>query len=163
MESKRSRQASAAFHSFLDTPLETVLSLHTEHAPEQAALALFHSVASTVPAYQAFLAEQGLEASAIQTVEDFKIVPATTKQNYQSRYPLADLCREGELASCDFIAVSSGSTGQPTFWPRFLSDELSIATRFEQIFHDSFEADSRRTLAVVCFCLLYTSPSPRDS
>ena len=56
-------------------------------------------------------------------------------------------------ACCDFIAVSSGSTGQPRFWPRFLSDELSIATRFEQIFHDSFQADSRRTLAVVCFTL----------
>ena len=139
MESKRSHQAITALQSFLDTPLETVLSLHTEHAPEQAALALFHSVAATVPAYRAFLAEQGLDPSAIQTVEDFKArARRSTKQNYQSRYPLADLCRDGELASCDFIAVSSGSTGQPTFWPRFLSDELSIATRFEQIFHDSF-------------------------
>ena len=153
MESKRSRQAITALHSFVATPLETVLNLHTEHAPDQAALALFHSVAATVPAYRAFLAEQGLEANAIQTVEDFKSVPSTTKQNYQSRYPLADLCRDGELASCDFIAVSSGSTGQPTFWPRFLSDELSIVTRFEQIFHDSFEAELRRTLAVVCFTL----------
>src|SRR6266498_4510393 len=153
MESKRSQQAIAALHSFLDTPLEAVLSRHTEQAPEQAALALFHTVAATVPAYRAFLAEQGLEPSAIQTFEDFKTVPATAKQNYQSRYPLADLCRGGELASCDFIAVSSGSTGQPTFWPRFVSDELSIATRFEQIFHDSFQADSRRTLAVICFTL----------
>ncbi len=51
------------------------------------------------------------------------------------------------------IAVSSGSTGKPCFWPRFLSDELQITTRFEQIFHDSFRADERRTLAVVCFTL----------
>jgi phenylacetate-CoA ligase len=99
------------------------------------------------------LAEHGIDPSAIQTFEDFKTVPAITKQNYQSHYPLADLCRDGQLASCDFIAVSSGSTGQPTFWPRFISDELSIATRFEQIFHDSFQADSRHTLAVVCFTL----------
>ena len=49
--------------------------------------------------------------------------------------------------------MSSGSTGQPTFWPRFLSDELPIAVRFEQVFHDSFQADQRRTLAVVCFAL----------
>ena len=33
------------------------------------------------------------------------------------------------------IAVSSGSTGEPTFWPRFLSDELPVAARFEQVFH----------------------------
>ncbi len=51
------------------------------------------------------------------------------------------------------MAVSSGSTGTPTIWPRFLSDELVIATRFEQIFHDSFQADTRRTLAIVCFAL----------
>jgi phenylacetate-CoA ligase len=51
------------------------------------------------------------------------------------------------------IAVSSGSTGQPGFWPRSLSDEFQIATRFEQIFHDSFQADHRRTLAVICFAL----------
>ena len=28
-----------------------------------------------------------------------------------------------------------------------------VAVRFEQVFHDSFEADRRRTLAVVCFAL----------
>jgi phenylacetate-CoA ligase len=49
--------------------------------------------------------------------------------------------------------VSSGSTGQPTVWPRFISDEYTVATRFEQAFHDSFQADTRRTLAVVCFAL----------
>jgi phenylacetate-CoA ligase len=51
------------------------------------------------------------------------------------------------------IAASSGSTGQPTFWPRSLRDELAIATRFEQIFHDSFQADTQPTLAVICFTL----------
>jgi len=81
MGSKRSRQALAAFQSFLDTPLDTVLSRDTARAPEQAALALFHSVAATVPAYQAFLAEHGLEPSAIQSVEDFRAAQefSTTK------------------------------------------------------------------------------------
>ena len=90
------------YDSFLDTPLETVLSRHFERAPEQAALALFHTVAATVPAYRAFLAEQAIDPSAIQTVEDFKTVPAITKQNYQSRYPLADLCRDGRAGKLRF-------------------------------------------------------------
>ena len=51
------------------------------------------------------------------------------------------------------IAASSGSTGKPTFWPRFITDELQIATRFEQIFHDSFHADTKPSLAVICFTL----------
>src|SRR5689334_14737167 len=99
MQSNRSHQAIASLRSFIDTPLERVLSRHGEHAPEQAALALFHTVAATVPAYQAFLAAQGVDPGAIQTIEDFKTLPAITKQNYQSRYPLAELCRDGELES----------------------------------------------------------------
>jgi phenylacetate-CoA ligase len=51
------------------------------------------------------------------------------------------------------IAVSSGSTGEPTIWPRFLTDELLVALRFEQVFREAFDADRRRTLAVVCFPL----------
>ncbi|MGH4027154.1 MAG: phenylacetate--CoA ligase family protein, partial [Pseudonocardiaceae bacterium] len=47
----------------------------------------------------------------------------------------------------------SGSTGEPTYRPRSVADEYAVATRFEQIFHDSFAADRRRTLAVVCFAL----------
>jgi phenylacetate-CoA ligase len=51
------------------------------------------------------------------------------------------------------VAVSSGSTGKPTFWPRSLRHELDIAVRFEQVFRDSFRAHERRTLAIVCFAL----------
>jgi phenylacetate-CoA ligase len=153
MQHERSEQARAAFEAFLATPLDTVLGRHAEIVPEQAALGLFRAVAATVPAYQAFLAEHGIDPAAIQTLADFQSLPQVNKKNYHLRYPLADLCRGGRLENCDMIAVSSGSTGQPTFWPRFLSDELHIAARFEQIFHDSFAADQRRTLAVVCFAL----------
>jgi phenylacetate-CoA ligase len=153
MELQRSRQAIAALQSFLDTPLDAVLSRHAEIAPEQSILALFHSVTATVPAYRAFLAEHGVDPAAIAGFADFERLPLTTKETYLRRYLLPELCRKGRLESCDMIAVSSGSTGQPTFWPRFLSDELQIAPRFEQVFHDSFGADTRRTLAVICFAL----------
>jgi phenylacetate-CoA ligase len=153
MQSQRSQQALEAWQSFLSTPLDTVLGRHAEEKPEQAMLALFHSVASSVPAYRAFLSEHDIDPASVQSRGDFERLPPTTKKNYQSRYPLAELCRNGKLEGCDFIAVSSGSTGKPTFWPRFITDELHIARRFEQIFHDSFQADARRTLAVVCFTL----------
>src|SRR6476620_10468519 len=48
---------------------------------------------------------------------------------------------------------SPGSTRTPAFWPRTIDDERHVATRFEQVFHDSFQADERTTLAVVCFAL----------
>jgi phenylacetate-CoA ligase len=76
-----------------------------------------------------------------------------TKQNYHTRYPLAQRCRDGRLTSCDMIAVSSGSTGSPTYWPRSGLDEQAVAARFEQVFRDSFQAGTQPTLAVVCFPL----------
>jgi len=153
MQAERSRQALAAFQAFLSTPLDVILNRHTETSPEQSVLELMQAVAASVPGYRAFLAEHNVDPADIQTFDDFQKLPRATKQNYQLRHPLAELCRDGRLENCDFIAVSSGSTGKPTFWPRFIADELSIATRFEQIFHDSFNADTQRTLAVVCFSL----------
>ncbi|NEP09758.1 MAG: phenylacetate--CoA ligase family protein [Symploca sp. SIO2C1] len=150
---EQTQRVSAAFQEFLSTPLEIRLQRHRQISPEVATLDLFHSVANTVPAYQAFLEEYSIEPASIQTFADFQKLPLINKQNYHSRHPIADLCRNGQLEECDMIAVSSGSTGSPTFWPRFLSDELQISTRFEQIFHDSFAADTKSTLAVVCFSL----------
>ena len=153
MQEKQRQRAVRAFQEFITTPFETRLEQHQNTSPESAALALFHDVAVDVPAYRAFLTKQGISHRSIQTFEDFAKLPLITKDNYLTRYPLADLCHNGQLATCDMIAASSGSTGKPTFWPRFLTDELQIATRFEQIFHDSFNADSRPTLAVICFTL----------
>ncbi|MBE9229634.1 phenylacetate--CoA ligase family protein [Phormidium sp. LEGE 05292] len=151
-ESQRQRSLQA-LEQFLTTPLASLLQKDNATNAESATLALFHSVAATVPAYQAFLKSQNINPETIQSFADFFQLPQVTKENYLKVYSLAELCKNGKIESCDIIAASSGSTGKPTFWPRFFSDELAITTRFEQIFHDSFFADDRRTLAVVCFTL----------
>lgn len=152
MQSEQRQRALTAFQEFLNTALEERLQ-QQQPSLETVAIALFQNVAATVPAYQTFLTQHNINPASIQTFEDFQKLPLITKDNYLRTHPLAELCRGGKLETCDFIAVSSGSTGKPTFWPRFLSDELQIATRFEQIFHDSFQADTRSTLAVICFAL----------
>lgn len=152
-DGKRAEAVSAAMARFINTPLSRKLEGSSEEAARAAALGLFRSVAVTVPAYGAFLEEHGIASESVRIYKDFERLPPTTKENYLLRYPLALLCREGRLESCDMIAVSSGSTGAPCFWPRFVTDEIEIATRFEQIFHGSFRADERSTLSVVCFTL----------
>ncbi|MEV0623796.1 phenylacetate--CoA ligase family protein [Nonomuraea sp. NPDC050404] len=112
---------------------------------------LFHQVAATVPAYGRFLAERHVDPAEVVTFEDFTRVPMTDKDNYTQRHPLPELCRDGVIG--DMIAVSSGSTGVPSFWPRSVADERAIADRFEEVFRDSFGARERRTLAVICFAL----------
>ncbi|MBW4592803.1 MAG: phenylacetate--CoA ligase family protein [Brasilonema angustatum HA4187-MV1] len=154
MNSQAQRQrAIKAFTDFLQTPLDTLLQQHINTDTSAAALALFHDMAASVPAYKNFLANHAVNPDEYQTLEDFQRLPQLVKENYLQRYPLSELCRNGQLETCDMIAVSSGSTGKPTFWPRFFADEMQIATRFEQVFHDSFHADTRRTLAVICFTL----------
>ena len=117
------------------------------------ALALFQKTARDVPAYRAFLREHGVDPDAVRSQEEFERLPLMTKEGYLKKYPLPDLCRGGTLLSSDTIATSSGSTGDPMFWPRSVADEVAVAARFEQVFRDSFESDAKRTLAVVCFPL----------
>jgi phenylacetate-coenzyme A ligase PaaK-like adenylate-forming protein len=121
--------------------------------PAESVLDLFHRVAATVPAYGKFLREHGIDPATVTTMDDFRALPMIDKDSYHRRYPLPELCRDGKLDGCDMIAVSSGSSGQPTVWPRSLVDELAIARRFEQVFRDGFRAHERSTLAVVCFPL----------
>jgi phenylacetate-CoA ligase len=138
----------AAFTAFVEGETNTV------NAPaEEKVLNLFRRSAATVPAYRMFLDERGFDPAEVRTIEDFRRIPVMDKASYHSRYSLPERCREGRLERCDLVAVSSGSSGTPTIWPRSVADELTVARRFEQVFRDAFSADGRSTLAVVCFPL----------
>ena len=139
--------------NFLHTPPEKLLSNNLALDTSKKILDLFHHVALSVPAYKKFLELHDINHSEIKDFSDFQNLPLLTKENYLRQYPLTELCRQGKLELCDMIAASSGSTGKPTFWGRSYTDELQIATRFEQIFRDSFSADTKSTLAVICFSL----------
>jgi phenylacetate-CoA ligase len=151
--SRKSAQALAALGRFFSTPLEQELGRSLAERPAAAALELFRGAVRDVPAYPLFLQAAGCEPKSIQSEANFARVPPATKDNYHRRHALATLCRHGELSGSDMLAVSSGSTGEPAVWPRFVSDEVGTAFRFEQVLRDAFAADRRRTLAVVCFAL----------
>ena len=149
----RKQQTLSAYQYFLNTSLDRQLQESLDADERSAVVSLFQTIAKTVPAYKMFLNERSIDPESIRTLEQFKAIPSVDKENYIQQYPLAQRCRHGKLTGCDAMAASSGSTGEPTLWPRSFRDELQIATRFEQIFHDSFEADRKTTLAVVCFSL----------
>jgi phenylacetate-CoA ligase len=148
-----SERASAALRAYYASDLSAVLARHHATEPAAAALELFRDASARVPAYQRFLAEHSVDPRSVTTREDFERLPTPTKENYYRRHPLPELCRDGRLEASDFVAVSSGSTGEPALWPRFVSDEIGTAERFEQVFADALHARTRRTLGVVCFAL----------
>jgi phenylacetate-CoA ligase len=149
----KSLQTLAALRTFLAESLEESLQRSLTTDLETHLLQLFHSTVTTVPAYRHFLETHGVAPQSIQSQAAFQQLPLVTKPNYIKSYPLSERCREGRLSACDMVAASSGSTGEPTFWPRCITDELQIATRFESIFRESFQSDRRSTLAIVCFAL----------
>lgn len=141
------------FDRFLHTPLDQLLVEYQAHAPQQKVLDLFRRSADSVPAYRQFLQNHRISPNQIDSYSAFQTLPLVNKANYMQAFPLPARCFGGSLLGADRIAVSSGSTGQPTFWPRSAAYELDVAVRFEQVFRDSFAADRRSTLAVVCFAL----------
>jgi len=140
-------------NSILFTDLDTLLNRVNTEELDDHVLSLFHKTASTVPAYKKFLEENNFNPDSVKTIEDFKKIPFVNKENYINKYPVAETCREGDLASLDFISVSSGSTGKPTFWIRDAEDEINISSRFEQILKECFIPQANSNLCVICFPL----------
>ena len=138
MDESRQTRVLRAFTTFFAQP----------QPAEDWVLDLARRTAENVPAYRKFLRERGIEPGTA-----FHELPLIDKASYHQKYPLPELCRDGRLPANDMIAVSSGSSGRPTIWPRTLEDELHVARRFEQVLVDGFHADRRDTLAVVCFPL----------
>ena len=153
MQPPRRGAIGAAFCRFLTASLDELIAERLAMEPQAAALHLFRRTAADIPAYRQFLEAHAIEPETIASFEQFQRLPLINKLNYMQAYPLPQRCRNGTLVDCDRIAVSSGSTGQPMFWPRSMLHELDIALRFEQVFRDSFQAHERSTLAVVCFAL----------
>lgn len=120
---------------------------------QKRALALFHQAAKHVPAYKDFLQKHSIKPSQIRTIDDYKKVPPVDKANYLRHYPLDQLTWYGHLPSAQMISVSSGSSGQPFFWPRTQILDAETALEHELFLATHFEMDKYSTLFLVCFAM----------
>jgi len=121
---------------------------------EKNALALFRQTAARVPAYRDFLKKNKIASDAIKTIADFKQVPVTTKDNYLLAYSPAELCWDGRFKEKQWmIASTSGSTGEPFYFPRTKIQDEQFMLTAELAFLDFFEIDKRSTLFLNCFAL----------
>lgn len=60
------------------------------------------------------------QEAAAQTTNYLAGIPFTAKESYVRRFPLPQRCQGGSLAAADFLHCSSGSTGAPTYWARWV-------------------------------------------
>src|SRR5262245_60438943 len=86
---------------------------------DRRALALFKAMAARVPAYKDFLRKEHVNPAKIRTSADLVSVPSVTKNNYLRAYPWSKLCWDGGLdRSAAVFTCTSGSTGEPVYFPR---------------------------------------------
>lgn len=85
---------------------------------ERRALELFRLAASRVPAYADFLKKHKVKPEKVTTFKDFVQVPPISKQNYLREYPLEKLVWDQSLEKAIVFTATSGSTGEPFYFPR---------------------------------------------
>lgn len=117
------------------------------------AIQLFQEMAERVPAYRHFLKTNGVNPRKVRSYADFRQVPLMDKNNYLRQYPLEQLCWDGKLSSASMISVSSGSTGEPFFWPHGQQQHEEGVLLHRYIFEKIFGIQDKRTLVVICFSM----------
>ncbi len=145
----------AKFFDFNITKFEKLLREKDEsfwqHQGEKRALQLFHATAQRVPAYKDFLKKHRIRHEKIKTIKDFQQVPFTDKENYIRKYPLEKRCWDGNLLLSNLLAMSSGTSGEPTLWPRSGFQEFEAAIIHELLYRYLFDIQKYHTLLIIGF------------
>lgn len=116
---------------------------------QRKALKLFHLMAKRVPAYQDFLKNHNIIPQSISSIEDFKKIPLIDKDIYLRKYLLEKLCWDENLAEKRWtIAATSGSTGEPFYFPRQKEQDLQYAMTAELYLRTNFEIHKKTTLYI---------------
>jgi phenylacetate-CoA ligase len=107
-------------------------------ASRKRAAAVFFNARRTVPAYRAFLHENGVE-----TPSAFQDIPPMEKTNYIKRFRLEETCRGGRLPTRGaVIDESSGSSGTASNWVRGPQERLAVRQLIQYSVQATFGAET---------------------
>lgn len=119
---------------------------------EAMALRLFHEMSVRVPAYRDFLASNEVDPSSIKTIADFKTLPTLDKDNYLRKYSRKELSWDGIFGEGGWsISTTSGSTGEPFYFPRQQTQDEQYALVAEMYLRQNFQIHKRKTLYIIAF------------
>ncbi len=118
---------------------------------ERRPLQLFHEAAGRVPAYKDFLKKNKIRPDKIKTFQDFQLVPPINKKNYLQQYPLSKLCWDGSLKKPLVWTSTSGSTGEPFYFPRGHALNWESSILHQLFFENSSLKEKGPTLIIVGF------------
>jgi phenylacetate-CoA ligase len=113
-------------------------------------LELFRKAARELPAYKHFLEMKRFDADKVQEIDDYSLIPLTSKKGYLQLFPHKDLVWDTDWNAPLWFCSTSGSTGEPYYFPR--NDELARqASEFARDFIKYSSYGKTRTLVIMAF------------
>lgn len=123
-----------------------------ERRGERFVLRLFKAMSRRVPAYKDFLKKHKIRPEKINTIQDLQHLPSISKDAYLKKYPRELLCWDGTLAGGQLtFSLTSGSTGEPFYFPRTETQDLQYALTAELYLLENFQIHKKSTLYIVGF------------
>jgi phenylacetate-CoA ligase len=114
---------------------------------------LIKFVLKTTPAYRKFLKDNDIDYTKIKGFPDLQKLPIIDKNNYLRKYDYLELFPNKDLTITKTISGTSGSTGEPFYFPR-INIHDDIYQHMSEIFlREQFEIGKKSTLGVLGFGL----------
>lgn len=156
---KHTIHTKSAFEFFTTRPtidvvlreLKTQPASHWEKRGERYALAMFRYGYKTVPAYRKFLTAHGIDGDKIKTIADFRTLPVMDKNSYLGKYEYRDLFPNRDLSAVTTVSATSGSTGEPFYFPRGEEQDWQARYVGEIFLANQFGIGDKRTLGIIGF------------
>lgn len=124
-----------------------------ERKGKKKVLDLYKFVHSTVPAYKKFLKQHGIKGDKIESIGNFQSLPAVDKKNYLRKFNYPELFPKNKFFSATTYSATSGSTGEPFYFPRGEEQDAEYQYMAEVFLKDQFEIGKKKTLGIMGFAL----------
>lgn len=133
--------------------LKSKPSLYWRKRGNRIILKLFKYVSLSVPAYKKFLEKHKINPARIKTIKDFETLPQVTRDNYLRKYRYTGLFPKKEFFHATTFSATSGSTGEPFYFPRGKEHDQEYEYLTEIFLKNQFDIDKKSTLAIMGFAL----------
>ena len=123
----------------------------SDHSPPyDLALASFHRAAARVPAYRVLLNEAAISPERIKNAADFAQLPVLEKQNTFRRFPIEELCLDGQIGRLGSVLTSSGHSGVFAYGLNGVDALPGTVQWIDDLLDLLFAVRSRQTLLINC-------------
>lgn len=112
---------------------------------------LFHKAARDLPGYKDFLHSHDFNPKTVKNAHSFRQVPRTTKASYLRKYPAKDLVWPEDQKNLLLYCSTSGSTGEPFYFPRTEKLSWQYSMLVENFLRQNPPKNGGSTLVVVGF------------